>query len=435
MQLTDRTELGLLADTVDEMAAEIKASQESMLDRERLSHEMNLAHAIQQSLMPDAQLRRGTFTVDGFYEAATEVGGDYFDIFELPESQIGFFIADVAGKGLGGCLVTSMLAALLKAHRDRHTVPSELLKALDRDLHGFLRPGIFVTAAYGILTSGRTVCNSPPRLIVLYTWPAAPRNRRGALHARRAHGHHGARRLFGFDSRRRGQTEPRRRCPALHRRLERSASRRRWGRVRRREDHRVLEASCRFGAPLHDGVPARRGVGLAGDGVRSDDLTLLAVGCAPLTEALEVSSMDGSCFGQAQSLDIVVDGVYQEEDLQNLTGNAQALSVGPKIEDLSVIPEWLHSLDNDFVRRNSALLEGALYEYAANVLEHGFVGRAAGKVEFWIWDSKVDHPLAGCILARDRGRACSPYSVAIPDLDDPEVRMLGRGLAGVSSRT
>ena len=52
VDLRDRTELGLLADTINEMSASLHEAREEMLEKERLDREMELAHEIQASLLP-----------------------------------------------------------------------------------------------------------------------------------------------------------------------------------------------------------------------------------------------------------------------------------------------------------------------------------------------------------------------------------------------
>jgi serine phosphatase RsbU (regulator of sigma subunit)/anti-sigma regulatory factor (Ser/Thr protein kinase) len=151
LDVRDRTELGMLARTVNAMTSELREAQHMMVEKERLAHELDLARQIQHSLLPAAPIREGAFRVEGTQHPAAEVGGDYYDYFHLADGRIGLAIADVSGKGLAGCMITSMLSALLRAYKDDHASPSGLLGALDEKLSFSLAPGTFVTMFYGIL--------------------------------------------------------------------------------------------------------------------------------------------------------------------------------------------------------------------------------------------------------------------------------------------
>ncbi len=151
IQLRDRTELGLLAEAVNTMAAELKAGQAKALEAERLAHEIELARRIQNMLLPSGRRDFGEVAIEGAYRAATEVGGDYYDVIQIPSGKIGVAIADVAGKGLAGCMVTSMIHALLRTLAEIHDSPAELLAALDSRLGAMLEPGRFVSMFYGVL--------------------------------------------------------------------------------------------------------------------------------------------------------------------------------------------------------------------------------------------------------------------------------------------
>lgn len=151
IKLRDRTELGMLADTVNDMSSKLKTAREEMVEKERMKHELDLAREIQMSLLPKSKTVSEGFLIAGSQQVASEVGGDYYDIFTLPNQKVGVAVADVSGKGLAGCLVMSMLSALLGAFRERHDSPSALLIALDEQLSEYLKPGTFVTMFYGIL--------------------------------------------------------------------------------------------------------------------------------------------------------------------------------------------------------------------------------------------------------------------------------------------
>jgi serine phosphatase RsbU (regulator of sigma subunit)/anti-sigma regulatory factor (Ser/Thr protein kinase) len=174
IRITDRTELGLLADTVNDMARELKNAQRSAAERERLAHEVELARDLQHRLLPTGIQSVGDLTLCGDHRAAAEVGGDYVDLLPLADGRVAVAIADVSGKGLGGCLVMTMLAASLRALRNEHRSPRALLVALEEQLAPTLRPGEFVTMFYGVLDARtRTLVYASAGHTPLLVWRAA----------------------------------------------------------------------------------------------------------------------------------------------------------------------------------------------------------------------------------------------------------------------
>lgn len=82
--------------------------------------DLELANQIQRTLLPPSQLNVPGISIMAKYLPASGLGGDYFDIFEIPESnQVGFLMADSETHGLAAAL----LSALLKIRLDelRHT--------------------------------------------------------------------------------------------------------------------------------------------------------------------------------------------------------------------------------------------------------------------------------------------------------------------------
>lgn len=159
VRVRDWTELGLLADAINDMASGLSRAQGEIVERERLGREMELAREVLDSILPSERSVHGAFILEGAQRAAAEVGGDYYDYFTLPDGRVAMAVADVSGKGLAGCLVMTMLYALLRADRAAAASPSSLLAAMDERLGETLRPGSFVTMFYGILdpATGRLV--------------------------------------------------------------------------------------------------------------------------------------------------------------------------------------------------------------------------------------------------------------------------------------
>jgi serine phosphatase RsbU (regulator of sigma subunit) len=101
--------LGAQAGSILENARLIERERE----RQRLAQELSIAREIQQASIPQGLHDYPHFSVSGIHRPCDEVGGDYFDVFPLPDGRLAVLIADVAGKGLGAALVTTMLQGVL----------------------------------------------------------------------------------------------------------------------------------------------------------------------------------------------------------------------------------------------------------------------------------------------------------------------------------
>jgi len=94
-------DMSLLARAFNAMAAQIRAREERL--RAALHREQRIASTLQQAFFP-----KSLPSCPGYGFAAVchpalqeaEVGGDFYDVFALPEGRIGLLLGDVAGKGL-----------------------------------------------------------------------------------------------------------------------------------------------------------------------------------------------------------------------------------------------------------------------------------------------------------------------------------------------
>jgi sigma-B regulation protein RsbU (phosphoserine phosphatase) len=108
-------QLGDLASSFNQMTASVQDMIRQVADRERLARELELAREIQESLLPDRHLRHGPLVVHATFRPATEVGGDYFDIFPLAEDRLVVVVGDVAGHGLHTGLIMASLKSSVAA--------------------------------------------------------------------------------------------------------------------------------------------------------------------------------------------------------------------------------------------------------------------------------------------------------------------------------
>jgi sigma-B regulation protein RsbU (phosphoserine phosphatase) len=79
------------------------------------------------------------------------VGGDFYDVIELPNHKLGIFIADVADKGMPAALFMALTRTLMRAAVLETASPAAALRRVNDFLLPDTQQGMFVTAVYGEL--------------------------------------------------------------------------------------------------------------------------------------------------------------------------------------------------------------------------------------------------------------------------------------------
>jgi len=141
--------LGAQAGSILENARLIEHERE----RQRLEQELSIAREIQQALVPQGLHDYPHFSITGIYRPCNEVGGDYFDVFPLPDGRIAILIADVAGKGLGAALLTTMLQGALSG-MTLGVDPVKVFNHLNQFLCQRAAVGRCATMFFGLLDPG-----------------------------------------------------------------------------------------------------------------------------------------------------------------------------------------------------------------------------------------------------------------------------------------
>ena len=96
-----------------------------------------LARTLQQTLMPPAPPRVPGLEVDAVYRAAgegDEVGGDFYDVFEVAEGDLVVVVGDVCGKGIDAAIVSAVARHTIRAAAVRHPELAQVLDTLNEVL-------------------------------------------------------------------------------------------------------------------------------------------------------------------------------------------------------------------------------------------------------------------------------------------------------------
>jgi phosphoserine phosphatase RsbU/P len=126
-------------------------------ERELHGQELQRAREIQQSLLPKEIPQVAGFEIDGAWEPASVVGGDYFDVIRLSETKVGICIADVVGKSVSAALLMANVQASVRAFASESIPPSLLCSRVNSVLCSSISTGKFVTLFYGVLDAERRI--------------------------------------------------------------------------------------------------------------------------------------------------------------------------------------------------------------------------------------------------------------------------------------
>jgi serine phosphatase RsbU (regulator of sigma subunit)/putative methionine-R-sulfoxide reductase with GAF domain len=129
--------------------------QKEMVVRERLETEVQLARQIQQTFLPESLPSFAEWELAARWKTARQVGGDFYDVFDLPNGRLGLFIADVADKGVPAALFMALTRTLVRAAVTELESPAEAMKRVNELLIPDTKQGMFVTAVYAVLDMER----------------------------------------------------------------------------------------------------------------------------------------------------------------------------------------------------------------------------------------------------------------------------------------
>jgi len=147
-------QLGELAGSFNQMTASIEDLLREAAEKKRLEEELRIAHEIQMSLLPQGPLHMRGLSVSALCVPAREVGGDYYDFFQLDDQRLGVLIADVSGKGTSAALYMAELKGLVLSLSRIHTSPRELLINANRLIAEHLDARSFITMTYAVIDLG-----------------------------------------------------------------------------------------------------------------------------------------------------------------------------------------------------------------------------------------------------------------------------------------
>lgn len=150
----DLDDLQVTIDKAVDQIEYIRSAQKEHAQLVDIQGDLTVAREIQHAILPRTfKLKMEDADKVDIYAsmlAAKDVGGDFYDFFQIDDHRIGFTIADVSGKGVPAAIFMAVSRTLIKSTGLRGMPSNECIKTVNDMLCGESVDSMFVTVFYGI---------------------------------------------------------------------------------------------------------------------------------------------------------------------------------------------------------------------------------------------------------------------------------------------
>jgi len=119
-------------------------------EKERINTELNIAHKIQEAMLPKKSINNDSLILEWFCKPAREVGGDFYDFYELDDENTMIMIGDASGKGVPAAIFTTIIQNLIKLFMKNELDPAKVLCDINNQICENNPEMMFITLFLGI---------------------------------------------------------------------------------------------------------------------------------------------------------------------------------------------------------------------------------------------------------------------------------------------
>jgi PAS domain S-box-containing protein len=141
-----------VAERSEQLKSAMAKQQEAARERQRIEQALRIARLIQQTLLPKSAPELGGYQIAAYYQPAREVGGDFYDFFEVGDGRLGLVVGDASGKGIPAAMVMANTRSVLRTIAQGGDIaPGHVLAEANEFLCPDIPSNMFVTCFYGVL--------------------------------------------------------------------------------------------------------------------------------------------------------------------------------------------------------------------------------------------------------------------------------------------
>lgn len=137
-------EVGSLAESFNVMASEVSRLLNETAEKARMESELKTAQTVQETLFPATEADIAGLKISGFYEPASECGGDWWYYSEV-QGKIYLWIGDATGHGAAAALITSAARSAASIIEKLAVTPAEALEYMNRSIYDVSKGRLMMT--------------------------------------------------------------------------------------------------------------------------------------------------------------------------------------------------------------------------------------------------------------------------------------------------
>lgn len=143
----DLAQLEIFESYVAQLSLSLENSKliEELLEKEKYKQELKIAREVQIHLLPSEIPSIPPFEVSFETLTASEVGGDFYDVFKFKDGLTGLILGDVSGKGTQAAFYMAEFKGIIQAVSTMCNSPYELATLANKILYQHIEKKVFIT--------------------------------------------------------------------------------------------------------------------------------------------------------------------------------------------------------------------------------------------------------------------------------------------------
>ncbi|MCB2205563.1 SpoIIE family protein phosphatase [bacterium] len=121
------------------------------IQKERMVRELQVAHEMQRSLLPQDLPSSPRFEIAAHSIPAYEVGGDYYDVLSFDDNRLGLLVGDVSGKGVSAALYMAQVKGIFQSLSGVSASTRDILIRMNGPLCNGMERKSFISLLYAVL--------------------------------------------------------------------------------------------------------------------------------------------------------------------------------------------------------------------------------------------------------------------------------------------